>query len=138
MKFRNGYWYLSNMSEAIIEYKGITYKCLEAAFQAQKCPKRANEFANLDGFKAKKLGRRVQLRNDWAYVRDNIMWELLNIKFSNPELKEKLKNCKAHNIVEENDWNDTYWGVCNGVGKNKLGNMLMLIRAKIKKETEND
>lgn len=31
-------------------------------------------------------------------------------------------------IYEGNDWHDVYWGVCNGVGENMLGKMLMKIR----------
>ena len=34
-------------------------------------------------------------------------------------------------IVEENVWNDTYWGVCRGRGLNKLGEILMVVRNKI-------
>ena len=35
-------------------------------------------------------------------------------------------------LVEGNDWGDTYWGMCNGEGKNYLGKMLMSIREEIK------
>ena len=31
-------------------------------------------------------------------------------------------------IVEENTWGDTFWGVCKGVGENHLGKLLMEIR----------
>lgn len=36
--------------------------------------------------------------------------------------------CKEGEIVEENSWRDTYWGVCKGVGENHLGKILMKIR----------
>ncbi len=32
---------------------------------------------------------------------------------------------------ETNTWHDTYWGVCNGVGKNMLGIQLMRVRAEL-------
>jgi hypothetical protein len=32
-------------------------------------------------------------------------------------------------LIEDNDWDDTYWGVCNGAGENNLGKLLMKIRA---------
>ena len=35
-------------------------------------------------------------------------------------------------LIEENWWNDTFWGVCRGVGKNHLGQILMKIRKEIK------
>lgn len=31
-------------------------------------------------------------------------------------------------IIEVNNWGDTYWGVCNGIGDNHLGKILMKIR----------
>ena len=40
-----------------------------------------------------------------------------------------------HKAYEEtNHWNDTYWGVCNGVGQNMLGRMLMFIRDNLLEE----
>jgi hypothetical protein len=34
-------------------------------------------------------------------------------------------------LIEENNWNDTFWGVCNGVGENNLGRLLMQVRGEI-------
>ena len=31
-------------------------------------------------------------------------------------------------LIEGNWWKDTYWGICDGVGENRLGQMLMWIR----------
>ena len=31
-------------------------------------------------------------------------------------------------IVEGNTWGDVFWGVCNGVGENHLGEILMKVR----------
>ena len=41
-------------------------------------------------------------------------------------------------LVEGNTWNDTYWGVCNGVGHNHLGKILMQVRQElqVKKDFE--
>jgi len=36
-------------------------------------------------------------------------------------------------IVEDNYWGDIYWGVCRGVGQNKLGKMLEKIKEEIEK-----
>jgi predicted NAD-dependent protein-ADP-ribosyltransferase YbiA (DUF1768 family) len=35
-------------------------------------------------------------------------------------------------LVEGNHWNDTFWGVCRGVGQNWLGRILMDERASIR------
>ena len=35
-------------------------------------------------------------------------------------------------LIEGNDWGDRYWGVCDGVGQNKLGLILMGLRKKMK------
>lgn len=42
--------------------------------------------------------------------------------------RKKLLATENALLVEGNTWNDTYWGVCNGVGKNTLGQLLMKIR----------
>ena len=33
---------------------------------------------------------------------------------------------------EGNDWNDTFWGQCDGVGLNHLGKLLMRVREEIR------
>ena len=60
------------------------------------------------------------------------MYKCLRSKFSAPELREKLLDTGDAELIEGNWWNDTTWGVCNGVGENRLGKLLMQIRAEIK------
>ena len=60
------------------------------------------------------------------------MAKVLHNKFKNYGLLFLLKLIKEE-IVEDNYWDDTFWGVCtnknyNHVGKNILGKMLMNIR----------
>jgi predicted NAD-dependent protein-ADP-ribosyltransferase YbiA (DUF1768 family) len=31
-------------------------------------------------------------------------------------------------LVEGNTWNDRFWGVCRGKGRNELGRILMRVR----------
>ena len=50
----------------------------------------------------------------------------------NEELKEKLLATENEELVEGNTWHDTYWGVCNRRGKNKLGKILMRIREELR------
>ena len=133
--FEKDYCYLSNFYEAFVEYKGVLYKNNEAAFQAQKCPSRINEFINLPPNKAKRLGHKVDLRSDWEKVKDQIMYEICKCKFTqHPDLREMLVRTGDQELMEGNYWNDTYWGVCKGVGQNKLGKILMRIRKELKNE----
>ena len=34
-------------------------------------------------------------------------------------------------LIEGNTWGDRVWGVCNGVGENRLGRILMKIRSEL-------
>jgi predicted NAD-dependent protein-ADP-ribosyltransferase YbiA (DUF1768 family) len=45
-------------------------------------------------------------------------------------LSEQLKQI-TEPIVENNTWNDTYWGVCNNVGENHLGKLLTEIKEEL-------
>ena len=55
----------------------------------------------------------------------------LRYKFSNPDLKEKLLATGNEELVEGNWWGDQYWGICDGIGKNKLGKLLMKVRKEL-------
>lgn len=131
MKFRGDFYFLSNMYPCTIATHCYEFKCVESAFQACKDPESVKLFVPLDGFAAKKLGRKIKLRADWNEVKDTYMYALLKRKFTqHPELLAKLK-AVTDPIVEDNDWGDCYWGVCKGKGLNKLGLMLMQLRAEL-------
>lgn len=125
--------YLSNFYNAPVIYKGVKFLNNEAAFQAQKCLSRIEEFTNLQPNKAKSLGRKVNLRNDWDDVKDFHMYGIVKAKFEqNSDIAKRLLNTNTAKLIEGNYWNDTYWGVCKGVGQNKLGHILMKVREEIK------
>ena len=127
--FRGEYRFLSNFFPAPVTYRGLTYKNNEAAFQAQKDLSRLKEFTQLDPSAAKRLGRRVRLRSDWEEVKLDIMEDIVRAKFTqNQDLAQKLLNTYPQQLVEGNNWNDTFWGVCRGKGNNALGLILMVIR----------
>lgn len=133
-EFRNENYFLSNMYPCKVTYNGVTYECAESAFQAQKCNEK-EMFVNLSGFEAKKLGKRVALRPDWNEVREQIMYEIVLEKFKqNKYLAKCLEWTGNKMLVEGNNWNDTYWGVCKGIGSNKLGLILMRVRNELRKE----
>jgi ribA/ribD-fused uncharacterized protein len=133
-RFNGEYEFLSNFYETKITWQGITYRNVEAAYQAQKCPERAHEFINLTGAEAKKLGRLVPLEPNWDFRKRIIMKNLVYLKFAeNENLKLKLLATNNEYIEEGNWWGDTYWGVCtnkkyNHVGENQLGKILMEVR----------
>lgn len=132
-KFEGQYFFLSNFFECPITYKSLTFKNAEAAFHSQKAPYRASEFCNLSPSESKRLGRKVYLRADWETIKDDIMYEVLVAKFTqNAPLKILLLRTGDQELVEGNWWNDTYWGVCKGEGKNTLGKLLMKLRQEIK------
>lgn len=128
-EFRGKYYFLSNFYNAEIAYNGYIYTNNESAFQAAKCPERASEFCNLSGAEAKRLGRKVKLRPDWETIKEKVMYEICLTKFKqHPELKKLLIDTGTSELIEGNLWNDTFWGVCNNFGENKLGKILMRIR----------
>lgn len=132
--FDGKYRFLSNFYNSDITFKNITYRNAEAAFHAQKVfGEDRKQFANLNPSEAKKLGRRVPLRKDWEEVKDGIMYEIVQAKFEqNPVLTKWLLNTGNAELIEGNTWNDRYWGVCAGIGKNKLGKILMKVRDNLK------
>lgn len=131
-RFRGPFKFLSNLYATPITYKGHTYCCLEAAYQAQKSLDSTihARFANIRlSYKARGMGQRIKpVRPDWFDIRLSIMEELLRIKFSDPVLKECLQCTGQSKIVECNTWGDTFWGIYNGVGENHLGTLLMKVR----------
>ncbi len=133
--FRNEYFFLSNFYEADVKYNGIIFPHNEAAFQAQKSSdeKIQRIFTKLSPTQAKRLGKNIYMRRDWNDIKDNIMYEICYNKFSQNELlKEKLINTGDALLIEGNTWHDTYWGMCNNKGQNKLGKILMRVREELK------
>jgi ribA/ribD-fused uncharacterized protein len=129
--FSNEYSWLSNFSPVRIDLQGFSFNSAEAAYQAMKCPERAGEFVGLSAHEAKRLGRRVQLRPDWGEVRLDVMRSILRDKFYDEILRELLLLTGDVELVEGNHWGDTFWGVCNGVGDNWLGKLLMDLRTEL-------
>ena len=136
--FSGDYFFLSNFYNTWLLYDGFLYPSSEAAFQAQKSldPEVKRKFMSLSPSSAKSLGKRVKLREDWEQVKGDIMYSILKVKFSNPDLQKKLLDTGDRELFEGNTWNDKCWGVVsNGreyIGDNKLGNILMRIREEMR------
>lgn len=137
-RFDGDFAFLSNFYPAIISMDGMSFLNAESAFQAQKCLNRQDrfQFCNLSPRDAKKLGRKVKLRLDWEAIKDQVMAYVLHLKFrQHPELGNLLIATGDAELIEGNPWRDTYWGVCDGVGKNRLGELLMQLRNELRQET---
>ena len=67
------------------------------------------------------------------------MYEICLAKFSqHPDLMDNLVYTGKRPLEEGNHWNDRYWGTVNGVGENKLGQILMKIREDEQKKREKE
>lgn len=134
-EFKGKNHFLSNFSDSEFELEGMKFKNAEAAFQSFKNLKRQKEFLNLNPSAAKKLGRSVELRDDWDEVKDHIMYKVVRAKFtSTKELMDKLIATGDAHLEEGNNWNDKYWGTSKGIGENMLGRILMLVRTHVKNQ----
>lgn len=118
-----------------IRYKDHIFKCVEAAYQSQKCPSMIEAFTSLDADRARQLGKKVPLRDDWEKVKYSIMEEIIRIKFTPENL---FKRDQAYFFYTQLDFtypqdliydvDDYYWGEINGSGQNNFGKILMEIR----------
>lgn len=133
-----GYWApLSNFSSSTVIYNAITYPTAEHAFQAAKTTDlgargliRCAATPKL----AKSMGRGVKLRPDWESVKLDIMYQILESKFTHPALSSVLLASRDTTLVEGNTNHDNFWGDCRcpkhigTPGENHLGRLLMLVR----------
>lgn len=130
--FTGEYEFLSNFYPCSIEYEGLSYTSTEHAYQAAKTLNLEDrlQISLVDSpGKAKQMGKRVELRPDWEQIKDKVMFDLVLQKFNALDLREKLLATDNKYLEETNWWNDRYWGVCKGTGKNMLGVILMNVRA---------
>ena len=132
--FTGKYEFLSNFYNHPLVLDGVEYSNAEAAFQAQSAADKGSKrkFARLSGIKAKAYGRRIVQRDDWdEQTQINAMREVLIAKFKDEELAKKLCNTGNEELINMNQFRDEYWGVTMRGGRNKLGVMLMEIRAEL-------
>lgn len=135
-EFRGETRWLSNFHEAPFIWNYHIWKTTEHAYQAAKT-------LNPDAFmavllcdtpgQAKNMGQSVPLREDWDDIKLRIMHEVNFCKYTqNDYLKDALLATEEEELIEGNNWGDTFWGVCNNYGHNHLGKTLMKIRTELK------
>lgn len=133
-EFKDAYAFLSNFYNAPVKYKGLIYLNAEAAFQAQKetYDENREQYTTMNPAQAKIVGRSCDLRKDWEEIKEQAMYEIVKAKFTQSENLTRLLLATGDAYLEEgNWWHDTTWGVCNGVGENKLGKILMRVREEL-------
>ena len=143
--------FLANRYPELIkfEYDAIVYRNFETAYQSQKMEREADrrKAANMYPDEAKIFARGRMPRKNWEVplpgdaprpselcecLKDVVMYDLLWIKFhDHPELGDLLVATGDALINKETTNYEIYWGTCKGVGKGKIGKMLMEIRSRL-------
>ena len=150
-KFTKEFFFLSNFyfcgvkdinvieaGEDTRTYQVLRFNSSEALFQSLKCKDTdlRKEFTKLSADKSKKMGRSVELRENWEQVKISMMEYTLLLKFGqNSDLSKLLLETGDHKLVEGNTWNDKFWGVSeyDDQGENHLGILLMELREELNK-----
>ena len=140
-QFSGEYRFLSNFYTSPFIKDGIFYLTVEHYYQSMKAKtieeRKKIAAADTPG-RAKRLGQNCDIREDWEDVKVDIMKQGLELKFKyHPFLKRQLLATGNKILVEGNTWGDTFWGICNGTGRNVLGELLMEERDRLKNEIHN-
>lgn len=133
--FKGEHRWLSNFWPCSVQLDGEEYPSVEHAYQAAKTldphERLRIRHAPKPGL-AKKLGRKLNVRDDWEQVKLQTMEYLLRQKFrKGTDLASKLQSTANQELVENNNWGDKFWGVCQDEGENHLGELLMQIRKEL-------
>lgn len=79
------------------------------------------------------LNQGVKIRSDWESVKEDVMMKALRVKFSTYPKYAHLLLSTGDKTIEENSPIDSIWGIGqDGLGMNKLGNLLMKLRTELK------
>ena len=136
--FRGEYAFLSNFQDCEVYLDGMKFPSVENAYQAAKAPDIENrrKFQTMSAIEAKNYSKYItNIPIDWNEKRLALMENLVFQKFNNNErLKELLLNTGNRQIIEGNYWHDTFWGICNGVGENNLGKIIMKVRDELRQK----
>ncbi len=139
-KTREPYGELSNFFITQITVDGKEYKTAEHYYQSKKfVGSDWEEYIRnqMTAWLAATEGRRKDLpiRPDWDDVKEDVMYRVLQEKFKIERFKNVLLSTGDEEIVEYSR-KDSYWGQCNGIGQNRLGELLMRLRIEIKGKDE--
>lgn len=137
------YGAFSNLYKRAIEFEGETFATSEHAYQAGKARKPAVRQWLMAAPTPALLAMAAHglyvwdINSDWSKVKFDRMRRVLMAKFTQHEdLKQLLLSTGTARLVESATVNNAVnrlWGEVNGVGKNKLGELLMEVRAELAK-----
>ncbi len=131
---------LSNFYSSPFSLDGKTWPSVEHYFQAMKFPSEETYQEQIRNAstpaKAKALGssKEHSIRANWDLEREGVMAKALDAKFTQNEALKQLLLKTGDKKLEENNPSDSYWGIGRGKGKNRLGVLLMNLRAKLKEK----
>lgn len=139
--FNGENFFLSNAAPSKVILDGEAYPTVEHAFQAARTTNEVEREAiryAVTPDDARRLGRKCTERMGWEQYQMSVMWNLLEQKFSHPELRAKLLATGDTELIEGNIWDDRFWGSVRikgqWVGDNHLGRLLMRLRAQLREE----
>ena len=135
------YGALSNLYRREIEFEGEKFATSEHAYQAGKARKPEVRKWLMEAPSPALLAMAAHglyvwdINSDWSKIKFDRMKRVLQAKFTQHEdLKELLLSTGTARLVESATVNNAVnrlWGEVNGVGKNKLGELLMEVRAEL-------
>lgn len=130
-KFRGDYGFLSMLYECKIPWLDLDFDCLETALIASMTFDRDIQelLATMEVLQAKKLAKVLDVRDDWDDIKIDVARRLSEVKFTNNRnMYSRLMATGNMELIEGNDFYETFWGVCDGEGCNEYGKILMQVR----------
>lgn len=102
--------FLSNFYPTPIRWEGLVYPSVEHALQASMCFNVKDRlFFTIGSVKdARRLGRRIHRHYFWPDILRSVINELLEIKFKDPVLKQKLLDTGGKLISVGHRWGHDY------------------------------
>ncbi len=141
LEFQGENRFLSNFAVSPIKYLGMRAGTVEHAYQAAKMISLSDKKKVLNcssPYLAKRIARRLKIREDWDSMKIDWMEHFLFEKFEIPFLKTKLLATEDDWLIEGNTWGDQFWGFSRGSGKNILGLLLMKTRSILNEESQSE
>lgn len=135
---KDEYGCFSNFSKHPVIIASALWPTSEHYYQAQKfyTKERREEIRNLEhpmDTKRFVQHHRSEVREDWNFIKDAIMEFVVGIKFyQNKDIQHILFSTNNAVLVEDSP-TDYYWGCgADGSGVNRLGQILMSVRSRLK------
>jgi len=132
------YAWLSNFSPPGFELEGVKWRTVEHYYQAQKfagTPLARKVYEMPNGPAARKCahGHDAEIRADWETVKEEVMRRAVAAKFSQNRKLRKDLLATGDEPLWHFSTKDFYWGCGpDGVGENRLGLMIMEVRAALR------